>query len=377
MRKEDLTWKKVVWYIIIGFFTIIIVISFGMPDFLSRIGRNEFMVATVNGEMIDRLAFVRFRDTFGKNIQARSEKDAARAILNALIEHRLQIQKAKELGIAVSDERVRGFIQSIPIFKNALGSFDQEQYKRYLNHYHFTKAEYFLYVRDNLISSDFYELIESGIAIPPDEVIAENAIENSKIQVKYGYISNWSLKKMFKSELAVSEAELIAEMKKTSEKGKADAATTMAKLEGKKFEQLKGKVLGKIEMYARQGKSFDEVAKEFAAQVSMSPEFRVGDDLLNEKTPKYLLALALDSVFLEDCLMLDVGKTSRAIPISDGILFFTPVKKEVFFAEPDAENYEKIRKKLLKERMSAVYASMMGSFLHKAKIRINPKFSEN
>ncbi len=377
MRKEDLNWKNIVWYIIIGFFTLIIVISFGMPDFLSRIGRNELMVAMVNGEMIDRLAFVRFRDTMGRGVKAKSEKDVARAILNALIEHRLQIQKAKELGITVSDERVRGFIQSIPIFKNSLGSFDQEQYKRYLNHYHFNKAEYFLYVKDNLISSDFYELIESGITVSPDEVIAESAIENSKIQVRYGFISNWALKKMFKTELAVNEAELVAEMKKNPDRAKSDAAAAMVKLEAKKFEQLRGKVLGKIEMYARQGKPFADVAKEFAAEVSLSPEFRGGDDLLNEKTPKYLLALALDSVFLEDCLMLEPGKTSRAIPISDGIVFFTPVKKEISFAEPDAENYEKIHKKLLKERMNAVYASMMGSFVRQAKITINPKFAEN
>ena len=380
MRKEDFSLKNMVWYIIIGFFTLIIVISFGMPDFLSRLGGNENMVASVNGEVIDRLDYIRFRDNMsrGLNLKSMSEKDAARVIMNSLIEHTLQIQKAGELHISVSDGRVRSFITTIPMFKNSLGSFDGEQYKRYLNHYHFSKQEYFYYVKENLVSGEFYDMIESGIAVAPDEVISESAIENSQIQVQYAFISNWNLKKMFRKETTVGADELAAEMRKTGGDAPVDGSQTMVKLEAKKFDALKGKVMAQIENFARQGKPFAEVARLFGGEVSLSPVFKIGDNMQEPgKAVKHLAELASDRVFLEDCLILEPGRTSRAIPAMEGILIFTPVKKEVSFVEPDPENYARIHKKLLKDRMNAVYASMMGSFRQRAKITVNPKFSEN
>ncbi len=376
MRREDLSLKNIVWYIIIGFFTLIIVISFGMPDFLSRIGGNENMVAIVNGETIDRLDYVRFRDNLarGFNVKDMNEKDAARFILNSLIESRLQIQRAGELGITVSDDRVRGYIKSIPMFKNSLGSFDNEQYKRYLDHYNFSKSDYFFYIKENLISNEFYDLVEAGVAVSPDEVAGESAIENSQVQVQYAYISNWNLRKLFRNDTAVSADEVAAEMKASG----ADGTQAMVKMEAKKLDALKGRVMAQIDNYSRQGKPFAEVARQFGGEVSLSPVFRIGDNLREPgKASKHLAELATDRVFLEDCLILESGKTSRAIPSMEGILIFTPVKKEVTFAEPDPENYARIHKKLLKDRMNAVYASMMGSFRQRARITVNPKFAEN
>ncbi len=376
MRREDLSLKNIVWYIIIGFFTLIIVISFGMPDFLSRIGGNENMVAIVNGETIDRLDYVRFRDNLarGFNVKDMNDKDAARFILNSLIESRLQIQRAGELGITVSDDRVRGYIKSIPMFKNSLGSFDNEQYKRYLDHYNFSKSDYFFYIKENLISNEFYDLVEAGVAVSPDEVAGESAIENSQVQVQYAYISNWNLRKLFRNDTAVSADEVAAEMKASG----ADGTQAMVKMEAKKLDALKGRVMAQIDNYSRQGKPFAEVARQFGGEVSLSPVFRIGDNLREPgKASKHLAELATDRVFLEDCLILESGKTSRAIPSMEGILIFTPVKKEVTFAEPDPENYARIHKKLLKDRMNAVYASMMGSFRQRARITVNPKFAEN
>ena len=54
---------KVAGYIIVGFFVLIIIISFGMPDFLSRMGLDQNTVAKVNGEVIGYMDFIRYRDT--------------------------------------------------------------------------------------------------------------------------------------------------------------------------------------------------------------------------------------------------------------------------------------------------------------------------
>ncbi len=82
-------------------------------------------------------------------------------------------------------------------------------------------------------------------------------------------------------------------------------------------------------------------------------------------------------VFIEDALMIEAGNIARPIPTMEGIIVYTPVKKEISFEEPDAENYSRIEKKLLKERMNSVYASMMGSFRNRSKITVNPGFLEN
>jgi len=54
---------KIVSYTITGFFVLIIVISFGMPDFISRMGLDQSSVAVVNGEKVDRYDFLRYRDS--------------------------------------------------------------------------------------------------------------------------------------------------------------------------------------------------------------------------------------------------------------------------------------------------------------------------
>ncbi len=282
MRKDDLSPRKIIWYVVIGFFSLIIIISFGMPDFLSRIGGNENMVAIVNSSVIDRMDYVRFRDNMAQGLDTKSmsDRDAARAVLNALIEHKLQIQKAEKLHISVSDERVRSVIKGIPIFQNSLGSFDSERYKRYLSHYNFGMSEYFFYVRENLISGEFYNMIESGIGVSPDEVIAVSAIENSMIQVQYAFISNWDLKKMFREQVAVSDAEVVAELKKHPEeaRGKDKETQARARLEERKFQNVRGRIINGIEGEARARRPFAATVKKLGAVPTLSRVFKIGEN---------------------------------------------------------------------------------------------------
>ena len=61
---------KIGGYIIIGFFTVIIVISFGVPEFMSRLGMDQSIVAVINGEKVHILEYLRYRD----NITRRYKK---------------------------------------------------------------------------------------------------------------------------------------------------------------------------------------------------------------------------------------------------------------------------------------------------------------
>ncbi len=382
MPKSEFSFKKVGGYILIGFFVVIIVISFGMPDFLSRMGGGEQgAVVVINGQRIQGLEYVRFRDNLPKEVQEQikkmDEKDVQRHLLDALISNRLQQQMAAQLGITVSASKVREVIATIPAFRNELKEFDMRLYARYLDHYRFTKQEYFYWMRDNLTTMEMARLIEDGIAVSPDEVVSENTIENSQIQVKYCFASNWSLKQRFKQEVAVADAEVDAEMSK-SRSADSDAtarkAAIRADLEQRKFDAVRRKLVGQIADMARLQKSFDEAARFLGGDVGTSAVFKIGDTVNPSDKKNTIASLTESKVFSDDCLVVEMGKTSRAVDTIDGIYVFTPVKREVAFAIPDDEARKNIEKRLAKERLDSTYGSLLNGFAARSKIIRNPKF---
>ena len=120
---------KIAGYILIGFFTIIIIISFGVPDFMSRLGMDESTVAIINGEKIHILEYLRYRDNISRRYKKADSKKFQKQILDSLIRYRLQLQKADDVGIEVSEESVKRFIRSLPMFKDKAGDFKYEYLK--------------------------------------------------------------------------------------------------------------------------------------------------------------------------------------------------------------------------------------------------------
>lgn len=379
MVKSKVSLKNLVWYFIIGFFTLIIVISFGMPDFLSQMGGNEAMIARVNGETIEQLEFVRFRDTMlnEQTMKKMGDKEASKYIVNAIIFNKLQVQQARNLGIKISNDRVKRVISSIPIFKNELGDFDKRLFERYLDHYRFTKAEYFSWIKNHLLSRELIQLVEEGVAVPPGEVEFENAIVNSRLQVQYGFVSDWEIKKKYKQDIYVSDQEVRAVMKSRAPEGdvKAVESSVRVDLEKKKFENVKRKVMIQVNQMAREGRSFNEAVQFLGARVDTSSEFQVGQPVPGSGNKAGSLASLTESrEFNDDCLVLDIGKTSRAVSSVDGLYIFTPVKREIAAGTPDAEASEKMRKQLQRQRMESFYDTMMNAFGSRSRIIRNPKF---
>lgn len=381
MFKTKFSIKNLVWYFIIGFFTLIIVISFGMPDFLSQMGGNEAMIARVNGETIEQLEFIRFRDTMinEQTMKKMGDKEAGKYILNAIIFNRLQVQQARELGIKISNDKVKRIISSIPIFKNELGDFDSRLFARYLDHYRFTKAEYFNWIKSHLLSRELIQLVEEGVAVPPGEVEFENAIINSRIQIQYAFVSDWEIKKKYKQDVYVTDAEVRASMKSGAPAGDAKAAESSVRveLERKKFENVKRKVMIQLNQMARIGKTFNEAVQFLGARVETSNEFQVGQPVQVQgpgNKAGSLASLTESRVFNDDCLMLEIGKTSGAISSVDGLYIFTPVKREIAAGAPDADASAKIQKQLHRQRMESFYDTMMNAFGSRSRIIRNPKF---
>lgn len=384
MAKSEITFTKMVWYVVIGFFMLIIVISFGMPDFLSHLGSEQNTVAEVNGERIQSLEYVRFRDNMPENEETKkmSSGEAHDHILRALIFDRLQLQQARELGIQVSSSRVKRVIGSIPFFRNELGDFDARKYARYLDHYRFSKSEYFYWIRDHLTGKELVNLLADGAAVPPDDISVENAIMNSSVQIRYCFASNWELRQRFKRDLEVSDSEVEAALGKVKADAGADPASERARIrseiESKKFEDVRRKVVLQVAQMARLGNAFEESARYLGGRISTSAVFKIGEHVKSgEGKTASLASLTESSIFSEDCLAVEMGKTSRAVPTLEGVYVFTPVKREIAAVDAAGDAAKEIQKRLAKERFDSLYNGLMSSFSAKSKISRNPKFMES
>ncbi|MDY6933156.1 MAG: SurA N-terminal domain-containing protein [Spirochaetota bacterium] len=369
---------KVIGYIIIGFFTIIIIISFGMPDFLSRLGMNQNVVATVNGEEISYLDFLHYRDNFARYMKNANDKDMQKYILDALIRYRLQLQMADEMGIKVSEENVKSSIKKMQIFKDKSGNFNNEYFQNYLNYFHYSLSDFMLMVKEDLINIKMMNMINMGIGITEDEVNTQHIIDNSKIQIKYCFASNKELKKRFGNKIKVSENEIDEELKKNRKEvkdPKTDRNRLKNKLVNKKFESVKRELTREINELAKNDKSFNMAAKKLGGKIFYSNQFKIGSPIKGSgKKGKTIHSINNSTIFRNDCLALGVGKTSRVISSFEGLYVFTPVKKDIGFTKPSSSKFTSIHQKLIRERERAMLISMISSYKEKSKITKNMKF---
>ena len=366
---------KIGGYIIVGFFVLIIIISFGMPDFMSRLGIDKSTVAIVNGEKIQYLDFLRYRDMVAGRVKDSQSKEFQQYLLDSLIRYRLQLQKGKAIGIKVSDERVKRAVKEIPIFRDKSGRFSPEYLNRFLDHFNMSLSDYYVMMREELINAAIVEMLRMGAGASPEEIRAQAAIRNSRIMIKYCYVANSELKNRMRGAIAVSEAEIDRELAKNRAEikdPKTDRERIRTKLEDRKFEAGKKALIEELDRLSVEGRPFEAAASRMGGKVSLSREFKIGEPVREASAKGEVLHTINDSpVFVNDCLALGTGKSSRAVNAFDGLYVFTPVRKDVVMKDPAPSERESIENALAGERVNAVYMSMMAAYLEKSRISKN------
>ncbi len=369
---------KIAGYAIVGFFVLVIIISFGMPDFMSRLGMDKSIVAVINGEKIHQLDFLRYRDSVSQRVPDINSKEMQHYILDSMIRYRLQLQKAHQLGIGVSDARIKRVIREMPMFRDETGKFNRQHLNLFLDHYHLSLNDYYVMVREDLINEEMVRMIQSGTGASRDEIVTGGAVENSRIQIRYCYASNTELRKRWAASLKVSDAEIDGELaanRSEIKDPKTDRQRIKAKLEDRKFEVKKKEITGEIDRLSLEGGSFERAAARLGGSVRASSVFKVGEPVREAGGKGNILySLNESPLFVSDCLSLKSGSTSRVIASFDGLYVFTPVQKEVPFREPAAAQYEAMEMKLRNEKTNAVYINMMTAFLEKSKVSKNLNF---
>lgn len=366
---------KVVGYLIIGFFALIIIISFGMPDFITDLSMDSSTIAIVNGQKVHRFDFIRYRDNRFGHLQNQKMDDF---ILNYYIGEMLIIQKAQDIGISPSDEKIASIIKNdITAFQNPeTGKFDPVLYKRVRELNHFSKASFYETLKKDIIRSDFNNFVKMGTSVTPTEIITEYISDNSKIQIKYAILSENDIKKRYADNLKVSDEEINSELEKNKNEIKdptSDKARIKKKLEKQKLNTLKKDLVEKVNKIAAEKGSFSQALNILNTQPKLSNIFKPGDPVKElAKNGKNIPSISNSSIFLEECLHLSTGQTSRVIESVSGLYIFTPVVKQID-TKINEDKKEELTNRLLSQNFQALSGDYLQRLQEKSKIRKNLK----
>ncbi|SRR6056297_1255195 len=369
---------KVGGYIIIGFFVLIIAITFGMPDFMSKMGMDRNTVAVVNGETIQHIDFVRYRDLNAYRYGNAKSDEMQKQILDRMIQERLLIQKAKDLDIRVSDKEVKNLFHRR--FANEQGKFDESILQNFMQRLHVSITDYFQMVKDELYLMKLQQLVMGGVGVSPEEVSTRYTLQNSSMRIRYCYVSSNDLKKRFASGISVTDSEVEEEMEKNPSEikdPKSDRKRIREKLENQKFEEQKAELVKKLDSLAFEGTSFNKVAGMLGGKISTSNQFAIGEPVREQNDKgSVLYAISESNVFRSDALAIDIGKSSRVIQSFDGLYVFTPVKKQVPFVKPPQDKYEAIEKRVYYAKANSLYMSLLNTLYEESEIVKNLQTGE-
>ena len=365
---------KIVSYTVTGFFVLIIVISFGMPDFVSRLGLDQSSIAVVNGEKVSRYDYLRYRDSrFGE--MPREEKMDA-MILSYYINEVLFLQEARKTGIYVTDESVKDYIRAIPGLRNPeTGAFDGERLDHFLQRLNMSFNDLEKAVRKDLLRDRFIQFIRMGIAVPAADLRDEHRAASSRMRIRYSFVSAMDLGKRVANLAPVTEQDITAEMEKNKSEIKdpvTDRERIRKKLESAGAERVRKDLVDRVNAVALRGGSFDEAQAILGGVVATSGVFSAGDRVADERG-QTITAINGSKIFLEEFMEIGLNRASRVIASDAGLYVFTPIMKEVPVTAPAGRDIEALGAAYEEESLRMITGSLMQKMFENAKIVKNIK----
>ncbi|MDH4096978.1 MAG: SurA N-terminal domain-containing protein [Nitrospira sp.] len=167
---------------IIGLLALVFVITMGWWGFDERSGN---AVADVGDLTVSRDEFKRafefmYRSYKEKGAGEIKEEAFKQIVVDQLIENRLWVIAARDMGITVSDTDLRDMIVQIPDFhKN--GAFDPELYRRLLAANHWTPSAFEAMQQQEILAGKARLIVRDSVALTPWE-IAEGQALTTKLQ---------------------------------------------------------------------------------------------------------------------------------------------------------------------------------------------------
>jgi peptidyl-prolyl cis-trans isomerase D len=171
-------------------------------------------VAKVNGATIEwreyndafQNVIKQYREALGPSFSEKmiEELRLKDKVLDDLIAKILILQEAKRLGFSISDEELRGVIESVPAFQ-VNGQFDKRNYERFLRLSRMTSEEFEQAQRETLLLSKTVSLIKmNGGKVSDEEVLDTYLFENERVNLTFIKINPDS----FKGQVNANENEI-------------------------------------------------------------------------------------------------------------------------------------------------------------------------
>jgi peptidyl-prolyl cis-trans isomerase D len=193
LRKASSNWLgKAVMAAVVGF----LVISFaiwGIGDIfrgfgrstVAKIGRTEITVEQFRTLYNDRLQ--QYSRQLGRPISADQARAAGldRVVIGQIFSEILLDERARELGLALSDSEVVKLITNDPAFRGPNGQFDRFRFEQTIRNAGYTEARFVAEQRRQMLRRELAGTIASGLSAPKALVEALNRYQNEQRSIEY------------------------------------------------------------------------------------------------------------------------------------------------------------------------------------------------
>jgi len=340
---------------------------FGMPDVCVRFKTPSTTVAVVNGKNIDRLDFARFRE----QLQLPRDSKLDSMVFDRLIMHELLWQYTQKLGLYASDERVTTALRA-NFTDPATGKYNHDSLKNYMHNFHLSFPKLENMVMRDIAINDFNSLVMTGVAVSKSDAKEEYICQNSKIQIRYAFLSKQDLMKRYAGRTLVTDEEIAAEMKNNPGELKdpaTDKNRIKEKLANKKITSIEEELIGKINAIASAGGSFADAAALLQGSGGISDVFTPGSPLKEQGGRGGTLAPIENSkIFRETCMNLAIGASSGPIHTPGGIYIFTPTMKQINYKEPSEADLKTLAGEMHRDRANSIMNNILVRFNEESKI---------
>ncbi|RUO43839.1 peptidylprolyl isomerase [Aliidiomarina taiwanensis] len=197
----------------------VIIIAFALTGVNAYLGGNaDVYVAKVNDTEISRAEFdrayqsqrSRMEEQFGDMFAMLASDDTymqqlRRSVLEELIEEKLAVQFAQELGLQQSPEALRRTIRTMPEFQ-VNGQFNNDVYNRTLMMLGFNSAQFIGYMEEQMVRMLMLQGVLSSEFSLPNEVTRFQQLQNERRSGRYAVVTG----EQFTEQVTLSDAEIEA-----------------------------------------------------------------------------------------------------------------------------------------------------------------------
>jgi peptidyl-prolyl cis-trans isomerase D len=154
-------------------------------DMIARVGSTAITAAEFDREYRQQLD--RYRDQYRGSLTPEMLRflDLPRQVLNGMIDRRLQLEEARRLKLAVSNDEVARAVMSYPAFQQNGQFIGREKYVQLLARYGFTPERFEEGLREDLLSGKYAALVRSAILVPDSDLAREFSSRNDKATIEY------------------------------------------------------------------------------------------------------------------------------------------------------------------------------------------------